>query len=223
MKILLVEDELFIAEPTAEKLKKQHYQVDVVYDGEDGLSYGLSGMYDCILLDIMLPKRDGMSVLRELRQRGIRTPIIMLTAKGDTEDRVAGLDFGADDYLPKPYDPTELLARIKAVARRTGQLEEGNVLRFGDLELNPQTLALKSERFETKLRLKESQLLELLMRRKGMLTPKELLIERLWDSESDLGASTVEYHVSMVRKRLKDVGSKVKISVVRGAGYALQS
>lgn len=221
MKILLIEDEILIAEPTEEMLKLHHHQVDVAYDGEDGLSFGLSGLYDLILLDIMLPKMDGLEVLRELRRSGIKTPVIMLTAKGQLEDKIKGLDEGADDYLPKPYDYSELLARMNAISRRVGLRDAGNVLTFADVELNPQTLILKSEAGHVKLRLKESQLLELLMARKQMVTPKELIIDKLWDLDSEVEMNNVEYHVSTVRKQLRAVHSKVAIKAERGHGYYL--
>lgn len=222
MKILLIEDEEFIAETTAEWLMMNHHQVDAVFDGEEGLSYGLSGLYDMILLDIMLPGMNGLEVLRELREKKIKTPVMMLTARGEIEDKILGLDEGADDYLPKPYDYDELLARMNAIARRMGILETGNVLVFGDLELNPQTLSLKSETSVIMLRLKEKQLLELLMVRQKLVTPKELIIDKLWDYDDEVEKGNVDYHISKLRLRLKEVGSSVAIKSIRGAGYVLE-
>jgi len=221
MRVLVVEDERFIAEPVAEILREHKYGVDLAFDGEDGLYQGLSGIYDVILLDIMLPKLDGLSVLRRLRSEGVNTPVLMLTAKGEVGDRVAGLDLGADDYLPKPFEFVELLARMRALTRRNVE-STGDVLTFGDLSLNPYTAKLVVWEQAVTLYLKECQLLALLMRRKGMATPKELIMEKLWDLESEVGDANVEYHVSKLRKRLKEVGSHVQIKMMRGIGYVLE-
>ncbi|RXS91866.1 response regulator [Geobacillus sp. PK12] len=169
MRILLVEDEKYIAEAVAQVLKKNNYSVDLAYDGESGLDCGLSGIYDIMILDIMLPKMDGIRVLKEWRKHGIETPVILLTARGAIEDKVRGLDSGADDYLAKPFHMDELLARLRALARRkTELLMHDGAFQYGDLELNPHTLQLKCGNQKTFLTLKEAQLLELLIKRNGM-------------------------------------------------------
>lgn len=221
MKILLVEDEKYISKPIEQILKRNQYSVDAVFDGEHGLDCGLTGTYDIIVLDIMLPKIDGITVLRELRASGIDTPVLMLTAKDQAKDKVHGLDTGADDYLAKPFDNDELLARLRALGRRKGGLNNDGILKFGNVQLNPHTLLLQCGDASEKLTLKESQLLELLIQRKGMITSKDLIIERLWGYNSDTEDSHVEYHMSFLRKKLSTVQSDVAINTIRGAGYIL--
>ncbi|NLU53307.1 MAG: response regulator transcription factor [Clostridiaceae bacterium] len=224
MRLLLVEDEKYMAEAVAQVLKKNNYTVDLAYNGEDGLDCGLSGIYDIIILDIMLPKMDGISVLKELRENGIATPVILLTARGAIEDKVNGLDSGADDYLAKPFHTDELLARLRALGRRkTEPLINDGILKVGDIEFNPHTFQLKCGSYETTLTLKESQLLELLIKRNGMIVSKENIIEKLWGYDTDAEENRVEIHVSLLRKKLASVDSRVCIRTVRGAGYALKT
>jgi len=223
MRILYVEDRKSLAQAVAQVLKKNNYSVDISYDGEDGLYQALSGIYDIIILDIMLPKRDGISVLREIRNSGIETPVILLTAKGDIEDKVKGLDSGADDYLPKPFHTEELLARLRALGRRKGQLMPEDLLRFGDIELDPHTLDLCCGMKKYHLTLKESQLLELLIANKNRSVPSVLIQEKLWGFESDVEDSHVRVHVSFLRKKLALLNSRVQIKSVRGIGYTLTS
>lgn len=222
MRILVVEDELHLAEALTQILKKNNYIVDTVNDGESGLDNALSGIYDLILLDIMLPKINGLDVLKQLRKDEIRTPVILLTAKGEISDKVVGLDSGADDYLAKPFATEELLARIRAMSRRKGDILPDNILRFGDIELNPETLMLTCEKKEVKLILKESQLLELLITRKNASSSKELIIEKIWGFDSEVEHNHVEVYISFLRKKLHHLNSKVKINTVRGVGYTLQ-
>lgn len=223
MRILMVEDEKYMAEAVAQVLKKNHYSVDLEYDGEAGLDCGLSGIYDIIVLDIMLPGRDGISVLKELRRNGIETPVILLTARGGTEDKVRGLDSGADDYLAKPFHTDELLARLRALGRRKTELMQGGILKYGDMELNPLSLRLGCGSGEVMLTLKESQLLELLMKRNNMIVSKESIIEKLWGYDTDAEDNRVEIHVSLLRKKLAQLESGVSIRAVRGAGYVLKA
>ncbi|OXT07386.1 DNA-binding response regulator [Thermoanaerobacterium thermosaccharolyticum] len=223
MRILMIEDERYMAEAVAQVLKKNNYSVDLVYNGEDGLDYGLSNIYDIIILDIMLPKMDGISILKELRKNGIETPVILLTARGEIEDRVRGLDSGADDYLAKPFHTDELLARLRALGRRKGELINDGILKYGDIELNPYTLQLQCGDKETVLTLKESQLLELLIKRKGMIVSKENIIEKLWGYDTDAEDNRVEIHVSLLRKKLAQLDSGIYIHTIRGAGYALKT
>jgi DNA-binding response OmpR family regulator len=221
MRILLIEDEKYIARAVAEVLKKSHYAVDVIYDGTEGLAYAATGIYDLIVLDIMLPGLDGLSLLRTLRASRIPTPVILLTARNATTDKVSGLDAGADDYLPKPFHTEELLARIRALARRgPGYADEG-VLEFLDLCLAPQTLILSCEDRKIELSVKAVQLLELLMASKGAIVAKETILRKLWGFDADAGSNHVEAHASLLRKALAQVGSQVGVKAVRGLGYRL--
>lgn len=219
----MVEDETYMAEAIVHILKKHHFTVDLVDNGTDGLDYGLSGIYDVIILDIMLPEMDGLSVLKRLRQNGVHTPVILLTARGDTEDRVTGLDSGADDYLAKPFETEELLARLRALGRRFTELAHNNTFIYGDIEFNQHTLTLCCNKMEVSLTLKEAQLLELLMKRKNMIISKEMMIEKVWGFDTDADESRVEVHISLLRKKLTKLGSSVTIRTIRGAGYLLQT
>ncbi|HLR67225.1 MAG TPA: response regulator transcription factor [Virgibacillus sp.] len=223
MRILMVEDETYMAEAVVHILKKHYYTVDLVDNGTDGLDYGLSGIYDVIILDIMLPEMDGLSVLKELRQNGIDTPIILLTARSNTEDRVTGLDSGADDYLAKPFETEELLARLRALGRRFTELAHNNTFIYGDIEFNQHTLTLCCNTMEVSLTLKEAQLLELLMKRKNMIISKEMMIEKVWGFDTDADDSRVEIHISLLRRKLTQLASSVTIRTIRGAGYLLQT
>lgn len=223
MKILMVEDEQYIAEAIAQVLKQNHYTVDLAYDGEYGLDCALSGIYDMIILDIMLPRKDGLTVLREMRANGMKTPTLLLTAKGQIEDKVYGLDCGADDYLPKPFHTDELLARLRALARRPPELNHEGTLEAGDLRFNPHTLLLTCGTNETTLSPKEAQLLELLIRSTNTAVSKEQIIEKLWGYDSEAGDNHVETHVSLLRKKIARLQSGVTLRTIRGAGYVLLS
>lgn len=222
MRILIVEDEVHLAEALAQILKKHNYSVDAVHDGGAGLDYAMSGIYDLLLMDIMMPEMDGITVLKKLRAQGIATPVIMLTAKGELPDMVAGLDFGADDYIAKPFASEELLARIRAALRRKGEVLPEDALRLGDLELNTSTLKLTVKGKEMKLNLKESELLELLIARKQAVTSKELIIEKLWGFDSEAEYNNVEVYISFLRKKLTFLGSAVRITTIRSVGYVLE-
>jgi len=222
MRILIVEDEARLADALAQILKKHHYSVDVAHDGIAGLDNALSGIYDLLLLDIMLPGMDGMSLLRSIRAEGMSTPVIMLTAKGDNAATVAGLDQGADDYIAKPFSTDVLLARIRAALRRKGETLQDDALTFGDLELNPSTLKLSSGGKEIKLILKECELMELLMTRKQAVTSKDQIIEKLWGFDSEAENNNVEVYISFLRKKLAFLQSGVRISTIRGVGYVLE-
>ncbi|WP_159885695.1 response regulator transcription factor [Paenibacillus puerhi] len=222
MRILIVEDETHLAEALVQILKKHHYSVDAVHDGTPGLDNALSGIYDLILLDVMLPGMDGMSVLRSLRTEGVMTPVIMLTAKGEITDKVAGLDYGADDYIPKPFSTEELLARIRAALRRRNEVLQEDALKYGDIELNMANLKLSGNGKEIKLILKESELMELLMTRKSAVTSKDQMIEKLWGFDSEAESNNVEVYISFLRKKLAFLQSSVKINTIRGVGYVLE-
>ncbi len=222
MRILVVEDEIHLAEALSHILKKNNYTADVANDGETGLDDALSGIYDVIVLDIMLPKIDGITILKTLRDKGFDTPVILLTAKSEVSDKVLGLDSGADDYLAKPFNTDELLARIRALGRRRGEIvSSAGTLSFADITLNTSTLWLSSEKNEINLTLKECELLEYLMLHKEMVCSKEQIIEKLWGFESEAEANHVEVYISFLRKKLAFVHSKASINTVRGVGYTL--
>jgi two-component system response regulator ArlR len=222
MRILIVEDELHLAEALTQILKKHNYSVDAVHDGRSGLDYALSGIYDLLLLDIMLPEMDGLSVLKEIRKEGVSTPVILLTAKGEITDMVTGLDHGADDYIAKPFSSEELLARIRASLRRKGEVLPDDALKFGDIVLNTANPKLSVKGKEIKINLKESELLELLILRKQAVTSKEQIIEKLWGFDSEVEHNNVEVYISFLRKKLTFLNSAVRISTIRGVGYVLE-
>ena len=222
MRILLVEDEVHLSEALTQILKKNNFTVDAAFDGVTGLDNALSNIYDLIILDIMLPKLDGINILKNIRKEGIATPVILLTARGEVSDKVIGLDSGADDYLAKPFATEELLARIRALSRRKGEVLPDNTLRYGDIELSPTTLKLSSRNKDVKLILKESELLELLILRKNAVTSKELIIEKLWGFDAEVEYNHVEVYISFLRKKLVFLESNVTINTVRGIGYVLE-
>jgi DNA-binding response OmpR family regulator len=221
MKVLMVEDERYLAEAVAQILKKHNYDVDLAFDGEAGLDDALSGVYDIILLDIMMPKMDGITVLRSLRSSGIVTPVILLTAKGELEDKVAGLDSGADDYLAKPFKTEELLARMRAVTRRRGELLPDGVLSYGDIEYNPHTLVLSRGSKNFNLTQKEGRLIEYLIQNKGKSLSPDAIIEKVWGYDSDAEDNHVQVYISFLRKKLTSLEADVRIKTIRGVGYAL--
>jgi len=221
MRILYVEDKKALAKAVEQILNKNNYGVDISYDGEDGLYQALTGIYDIVVLDIMLPKMDGISVLQEMRKAGITTPVILLTAKGDPEDKVKGLDSGADDYLAKPFHAEELLARLRALGRRKGQLIHDGILRFGDLELNLSLLELTCRDNRYNLTLKESQLLEMLITNRGTIVNINSILEKLWGYDYEALGNHVRVHVSFLRKKMILMNSSVQIKAVRGVGYTL--
>jgi len=223
MRILMIEDEKYMARAIAEVLKKNKYSVDLAHDGQYGLDCALSGIYDIIILDIMLPKLDGFSVLKEIRNNRIETPIILLTARGQLDDKVSGLDLGADDYLTKPFHADELLARLRALGRRKDGLLHDGVLKFSDISLSANTLMLSSNCKSTKLTLKESQILELLIHNDGIIVSKDSIIEKIWGFDSDVEDNHVEAHISLLRKKLISINSCAQIKTIRGAGYTLAS
>ncbi len=223
MRILMVEDEKYAAEAIAQVLKKNHYSVDLAFDGEYGLDCAVSNIYDIIILDIMLPKIDGLQVLKRMREEKVSTPVILLTARGETDDKVRGLDWGADDYLAKPFHTDELLARLRALGRRQTELIHDGICKYGDIALNPRTLCLTCDDKEIYLSLKESQILELLIKRASMILSKELIIEKLWGYDTEAEENRVEIHISLLRKKLAQLEPCVSIRTIRNAGYTLQT
>ena len=221
MRLLIVEDELDLAEALAAFLEKHQYIVDTVHDGRSGYDYASSGNYDAVILDIMLPQMDGIEVLKLLRAKGIATPVMMLTAQGEKEDRIKGFDTGADDYLPKPFDPDELLARVRAMLRRGGGYTP-NVIAFGDLALDCGEGILRCGNRSERLSGREFQVMELFMRAPRAIVSAERIMERIWGWESDAEINVVWVHISNLRKKLAVVGSSVVIRVSRGLGYSLE-
>ncbi|PHV69269.1 DNA-binding response regulator [Sporanaerobium hydrogeniformans] len=222
MRILIIEDEKYLADALVQILTQNKYSADAVYNGEDGLDYALSGIYDIILLDIMLPKLNGLEVLKNLREKGLQTPIMLLTAKGEVSDKVSGLDHGADDYLTKPFVTEELLARLRALSRRRGDLICDDSLHFKDLTLNLSTYELSSSTKSIKLGLKEFHILEFLISHGEHVVSKEELLEKIWGYDSDAEYNHVEVYISFLRKKLLHLQSKVSIQTQRGVGYYLE-
>lgn len=222
MRILVVEDEKRLLEALTQILKKNNYTVDAVSDGESGLDFIMSGIYDVVVLDWMLPKMSGPQIIKTARSEGIDVPIILLTARTEIEDRVKGLDSGADDYLAKPFSTDELLARIRALGRRKGEFIKNDGLTFGDISLDTANLLLKYDGGQLELTLKESQMLEYLIRNGNAVSSKEQIIEKLWGFDSDAEANHVEVYVHFLRNKLSTVSKNVIISTVRGIGYVLK-
>lgn len=223
MRILVIEDEKRLCEALVQLLKKNNYTVDSDNDGIAGLDDALSGIYDIIVLDYMLPGMDGISILKEIRSEGLEVPVIMLTAKGGITDKVTGLDSGADDYLTKPFNKEELLARIRALGRRRGGIVEPSGLLCSDISLDTQTLTLSCGAESIVLTRKESELLEYLIIHKDIISSKELLIEKIWGFDSEAESNHVEVYVSFLRKKLRHIHSTLQIKAVRGVGYKLST
>lgn len=223
MNILLVEDEIELSDGISHLLKKAKYNVDAVYDGEQGYLSGLSDRYDVIVLDIMLPKLNGFEVLRKLREEKVTTPIIILSALGQTNDKVRGLDLGADDYLAKPFAAEELIARIKALLRRKTEVINENIINFGDLSFNASSYELVCNNKSIKVSLKESEILMYLLSRPNFVVTKDELIIKVWGYDSEAEYNNIEVYISFLRKKLQFIGSTVSISTLRGAGYKLEA
>ena len=221
MQILVVEDEKRLAEALAQILIEKKYMVDIASDGRDGLDYGLSGIYDVIILDVMLPKMDGFAVAGELRKNKIDTPILMLTAKDQVADKVKGLDAGADDYMTKPFAPEELLARVRALTRRQGEVVIDE-LTFGDLTLNLATCDLICGAKSVHLNFKEFEIMKILMQNPGAVTTKDDLIVKVWGYDSNAVDNNVEVYISFLRKKIEFVSSTAQISSLRKIGYRLE-
>lgn len=221
MKLLLAEDEAALSEAVADILTFHKYIVDKVNNGEDAYDYAMYGDYDGVIMDIMMPKRDGLDVLRELRRNGYKKPVMLLTAKSQVEDRIKGLDAGADDYLPKPFDMGELLARIRAMLRR-GEEFHSNQLKFGDLTLDVESGTLECGDNSVVLPKQEFRLMEQLMLNHNIYMNSEDLLEKAWGYNSDADINSVWLYISYLRKRLTGIGSKVEIQTRRNFGYKLE-
>ena len=221
MRLLFAEDEKSLSRAITAILKNNHYEVDAVYDGEEALAYLECGTYDGAILDIMMPKKDGLTVLKEIRRQGINTPVLMLTAKAEIDDRVLGLDSGANDYLTKPFAAPELLARIRAMTR-TQMTQNTSSLSFGNLSLNQTSFELSSPSGSYQLTNKEFQLLELLMANPGQVISSDRLFEKIWGYESDADPSVIWVYISYMRKKLTALNASVRIRAIRNAGYRLE-
>ncbi len=222
MRILLVEDEESLAELVAQRLKKERYTVDVRNDGESGLYDALTGIYDLILLDIMLPKKDGIEILREIRAEGITSKVIMLTAKGELEDKLKGFSEGANDYVPKPFHIDELVARINAQLRVETVVKEE--LQFGNIVLDYNTPAVVNKDTEESIKInnKEFQLLEYFMMNPNQVLSKEMIFDRVWGMDNDTLSNNLEAYLSFVRKKLKIVDADITIKSLRNMGYKME-
>lgn len=220
MRILIVDDEIRLAEALGQIMTQNKYIADLVHDGESGYDYAMSGIYDVIILDVMLPKMNGFDIVRKMRKNNEKTPVILLTAKDEIADKVTGLDCGADDYLTKPFSPEELLARVRALSRRQGEIVS-NELKFGDLVLNQSANTLFCGAKSIRLGLKEFEILRLLMSNPTSIITKEDLILKVWGADSNAEDNNVEVYISFLRKKFFFLGSTVTIETVRKIGYHL--
>ena len=221
MQVLVVDDEKRLADALAHLIQEEKYHVDVVYDGRDGLDYALSGIYDVVVLDVMLPHIDGFEIVRQMREKKLTTPVIMLSARDTVNDKIHGLNSGADDYMTKPFAPEELIARIKALTRRQGEVIM-NELDFADLKLNLTEFALYCRDKSIHLGFKEFEVLRILMLNSKSVVLKEDLIRKVWGPVSDAEDNNVEAFISFLRKKLLFVKSKVVITTIRKVGYKLE-
>lgn len=221
MKILLVDDEKQLLNALSEILKKNKYLVDTACDGEQGLDLALTYDYDVIVLDVLMPKMNGFEVVKNIRQNKVSTPILMLSAKSEVSDKIEGLNYGADDYLSKPFDVQELLARIKALSRRKSEFT-GDVLTFCDIKFDRNSCEISKDGRKIKLGKKEFQILEILMLNSGKPVKKESMIEKVWGYDTEAEYNTIEVYLSFIRKKIEAIGSKVEIKSIRGVGYTLE-
>lgn len=221
MKLLIAEDELDLAEVLTVFFERNHFTVDAVHNGFDAYEYAVSGEYDAVILDVMMPKMNGIQVLERLRSEGVSTPIMMLTAKGQKNDRITGFNAGADDYLPKPFDPDELLSRVRAILRRSSSYVPTE-LRFGDLTLSPSTGEMRCGESSVRLSGRELQVMELFMRAPRQVFSAERIMEKVWGWDNDAEINVVWVNISNLRKKLRAIGSDVEMRANRGLGYVLE-
>ena len=222
MKVLVIEDQYSLADAIAETLKKENFAVKIIADGEEGENEALTNVYDLILLDVMLPHKDGFEILKELRKEKIETPIIMLTAKSEIYDKLNGLENGADDYITKPFHMRELVSRIKIVLKRNTNMSDINILEFEDLKLNLRTGEMSCKENKITINGKELELLEILLVNKNQIMSREILANKIWGYDSEAEYNNVEVYVSFLRRKLKLLKTNVKIKAVRGIGYKLE-
>ena len=221
MRVLVIEDEKRLAETLADIITQNKDIADICHDGRSGLNCALSGIYDAVILDVMLPELNGFDVIREMRKNGNTTPVLMLTAKTELRDRINALDNGADYYLTKPFETPELLACLRVITRRGSDIKPAE-LSFEDINVNPAVSELVCNKNSVRLGSKELELIRLLIANKGILLSKESIYLKIWGYEGEAEDSIVEVYISFLRKKLEHVGSKVKISVVRRVGYRLE-
>ena len=222
MRILLVEDEEKLSSALVEIFKKHQMEVDAVFNGNDAVEYASNEIYDALILDLILPGLDGLSVLRAIRDSKNNVPIMLLTAKDDVSDKVAGLDFGADDYMTKPFSTEELLARVRALTRRKGELREDS-RQFDNLILNSKNCELQSlDGKAIKLSLKEYKILDILFEHPHQIITKEQLIDKIWGGDSNIEYNNVEVYISFIRKKIENLGVSTRIRTARGIGYSLE-
>lgn len=221
MRLLLAEDEVELSRALVAVLKHNNYSVDAVYNGKDALDYIQNGTYDGVILDIMMPEMDGLSVLKEVRSSGNAVPVLLLTAKAEVDDKVEGLDLGADDYLTKPFVMKELLARIRAMTRRQSVVTD-NVLHLGNLSLDRTTFIMATKEGEVRLANKEFQMMEMFLANPGQIIPSDRFMEKIWGYDSDTEASVVWVYVSNLRKKLSALMADVTIKAIRNQGYAME-
>ena len=221
MRLLLAEDERELSAALAAILTHNNYSVDAVYNGRDALDYLTNGNYDAAILDIMMPEMDGLTVLRRTREAGCKLPILILTAKSEVDDRVRGLDLGADDYLTKPFAARELLARIRAMTRRPGEISS-TVLQYENLSLDRATFELSTPSGVFRLGNREFQIMEMLLENPGQIIPTERFLEKIWGYDTESDVSVVWVNISYLRKKLDALGAQVTIRATRGVGYSLE-
>lgn len=221
MQVLIIEDEERLADALGQIMTEAKYMVDIVHDGKEGLLYGMSDIYDVIVLDVMLPGKNGFEIARALRAQRISTPILMLTARDEIQNKVAGLDSGADDYMTKPFEPEELLARIRALTRRQGDVVLDEVS-FLDLQLQLSTGDLRCGSKSLHLGYKEFEILKILMANQKVIISKDTLLTKVWGSDSGAEDNNVEAYISFLRKKLSFLDSRVSISTIRKVGYRLE-
>ena len=221
MRILIVEDERQLSDVLAVLLKQNRYDVDTVFNGIDGEDYAKTGIYDAVILDIMLPGKNGIDVLRSLRKQGSSTPVLLLSAKSEIEDKIVGLDNGADDYLAKPFASGELLARLRAITRR-GSEYLGDLLEAGNTSLDKNTYQLSAAKGTVALASKEYQIMEMLLANYRQIIPKERFFEKIWGYDSLAEYNSIEVYISFVRKKLAAIGSDLQIKAVRNVGYYIE-
>lgn len=219
MRILFIEDEVKITDALQELCKIQNIDCDVANDGEEGLLFALNPIYDVIVLDIMLPLKSGLEILKEMREQNISTPVLMLTAKGTVDDKVKGLDLGADDYLIKPFSAKELFARIRALSRRPDHEIKGEIIAFEDVSFNTKKNMMLTGDKEYKLSVKEAKILEMLLKRPNQVFTREQILDRVWGFDKEVNENNIEIYVHNLRKKLAD--TQVKIDTIRGVGYTL--
>jgi len=220
MKILIIEDEKLLADSLKTLLEMKGFEVEVVYDGEDGAEYAETGIYDLLIMDVMMPKLNGYQVARQVRAHRVMTPILMLTAKGEVQDRIDGLNAGADYYLTKPFDNQELLACINALLRRQGT--QVDILQYGNTTLDLTGYVLSTEKSSIRLSKKEFDVMRRLMQFQGRSIRKDVLLTQVWGYESNASENNVEAYVGFLRKKLKSIGSDLKIESIRLLGYHLE-